>query len=91
MKSRKFKIFLNPVAGRDLKRLKKSQPDIFLKVDKAIESLSQSPFRGKQLKGKLKKCFSLRIGNYRVIYTVYPSQQSLNIARVGDRKEIYRF
>ncbi len=88
---RKFKIFIDPVAGKNLKKLKKSQPSLYSQIEQTIESLSNSPFRGKRLKGKLKQCFSLRIGNYRVIYKIYPEEASLNIIRVGDRKDIYRF
>ncbi len=89
--SRKYKIFIDPVAGRNLKRLKKSQPGRYPEVEQSIESLSLNPFQGKRLKGRLKQCFSLRIGNFRVIYKIYPEEASLNIIRVCDRKDIYRF
>jgi len=91
VKSRKFNLFLDPAAARDLKRLKRSDPEFFTKVTQVIESLSWTPFQGKQLKGKLRKIYSLRVGHYRVIYNIYASEQSVNIVRVGDRKDIYRF
>ena len=91
MEHRKFDIFLDPAAGRDLKRLKDIKPDAFSGIDNAIDSLALQPYQGKQLKGKLKKCLSLRIGKHRVIYQVYPARNAVNIIRVGDRKDIYRF
>ncbi|RLD16338.1 MAG: hypothetical protein DRI36_05800 [Caldiserica bacterium] len=42
------------------------------------------------MKGDLKDCFSLRVGDYRIIYEVYSDQKVVLIIRVGHRKEIYR-
>lgn len=55
-----------------------------------IDSLAKHPFSGKPLKGDKKGCYSLRYGDYRIIYEIYPTQKVVLIIRIGHRKEIYR-
>ena len=48
------------------------------------------PYSGNPLKGDKTGCYSLRCGDYRIIYERYPQRQTAHIIRVGDRKDIYR-
>lgn len=67
-----------------------SNPD-FLKIDAAILSLKKQPLphpQSKKLKGQDR--YRLRVGNYRVIYTVDETQKSVVIYRVRHRREVYR-
>ena len=57
---------------------------------KFINCLSGNPYYGKPLKGNKKGCYSLRVGEYRIIYEVYPSKKIVYIIRIGHRKDIYR-
>ena len=41
------------------------------------------------LTGNLSSFFKLRVGDYRVIYTIAQSQKSLAIHQIGYRREIY--
>lgn len=56
----------------------------------ALKNLYEHPEQiGKALKGKLKNGFRLRVGDYRVLYTVDAKEQIVVIFAVGHRKEIY--
>jgi mRNA interferase RelE/StbE len=49
--------------------------------------LKSEPFTGKPLRGDWKGVYSLRIGIYRVLYTV--DETTIHILFVGRRKHIY--
>ena len=85
-----FEVLADNQAVRDLKRLKKTHHPILGRIKRAIESLSKNPFVGNPLKGSKEGCYSLREGDFRIIYEVYPDEKVALIIRVGDRKEIYR-
>jgi len=56
-------------------------------ITKKIETaLSQSPHKGKQLKGEYKGFWRIRIGDYRVVYRVM--QKDVVIVAVGHRKSV---
>ena len=57
---------------------------------RAIDSLPAHPYAGKPLKGPKRGSFSLRVGDSRIIYDLYPAHQMIHLIRVGDRKDIYR-
>jgi len=42
------------------------------------------------LAGKLSGLFKLRVGDYRVIYRIIKSEDTVVIHRVGHRREVYR-
>lgn len=85
-----FKIELGSQATRDLKKLNRSNRKICLSLAQRINSLTKYPFSGNPLKGDKKGCYSLRYGDYRIIYEVHPTQKVVLVIRVGHRKEIYR-
>lgn len=67
-------------------------PDhIFLKIDRAILSLKKDPYPYPQSKGlKGEDTRRLRVGDYRVIYTVNEQQKFITISRIRHRKDVYR-
>jgi len=62
-----------------------------LRVLKAIRDvLSQDPFVGKRLKGEFEGVFSLRVGDYRVLYEVNAIEELVKLLMVEHRGRIYR-
>jgi len=86
----KFNIEFDPKAAREFKKLVLTSSSLASRLTKSIDSLSLSPFRGKPLAGSKKGCYSLREGDYRVIYEIYIKQHVIHIIRVGHRRDIYR-
>ena len=90
MNSNKFGIEVDPKAGRDLKKLRNTNLTLTNRIIKLIDTLSSHPFSGKPLKGEKCGCYSLRTGDYRIIYEVYSTEKIVHIIRIGHRKDIYR-
>lgn len=90
MSSLKLEIVIDPQAKRDLKKLKRTHNSLLPRIIHEIDSLSSSPYEGKLLSGSKAGCYSLRVGDYRIIYEVHPHKSALHIIRVGHRREIYR-
>lgn len=85
-----FNIVIDPPAVKELKKIKKGVPQIFFRLIKSIDSLVKDPFEGKPLQGNKKGCYSLREGDYRVIYEVHLDDKVVHIIAAGHRREIYR-
>ena len=85
-----FNIEFSSLAARDLKKLARTNRSLLTILSRHIDSLSNNPYSGKPLKGDKKGCYSLRHGNYRIIYEIYQQHKVVLIIRIGHRKEIYR-
>ncbi len=61
------------------------------KIRNAINRLSENPYPAgfKKLEGSKNAC-RIRIGIYRIIYTIEHKQCIIEIIKVGHRKHIYR-
>jgi len=83
-----YKLDIKKSARKELNSL----PDnIFLKIDKDILSLKTNPDphpQSKELKGENKR--RLRVGDYRVVYSIDEQQKIITIFRVRHRKDVYR-
>jgi mRNA interferase RelE/StbE len=61
------------------------------KVLSAINSLSETPRpqNSKKLKGSI-NVYRIRVGNYRVVYTIADSILIITVIKIGHRKDVYR-
>ena len=80
--------YLESVIATDIPRLSKASQR---RIKRAIETkLTSHPIEfGKPLRYSLKGARSLRIGDYRVIYTFEPDDVIL-IVKIGHRREVYK-
>ena len=62
------------------------------KIEKVIDSLAEEPrpVGVKKLKGMDEDLFRIRLGDYRIIYSVEDEIKIVDIRRVGHRKDIFR-
>jgi len=83
-----YKIEWKHSAVWELKQLPK---ETISKILKAIEELTSNPFppKTRKLEGS-EKSFRIRIGDYRIVYSVYSKTLTIEIVRVGHRKDIYK-
>ncbi|NEQ99004.1 MAG: type II toxin-antitoxin system RelE/ParE family toxin [Cyanothece sp. SIO2G6] len=74
------------------KDLKGVSSDDVEKIKQSIISLAQNPRPDgcKKLKGKSKGYFRVRVGDYRIIYTVDDGVLLVVVIAVGHRKEVYK-
>lgn len=86
-----FTVKLTNNAIKDLKKLPK---EIQEKIKSSLQILEIDPFaeilQFKKLKAR-NNLYRIRIGNYRVIYSVHMDVLVIIVIRVGHRKDVYRY
>lgn len=82
-----YRVFLSRIAEKDLEKVdKENKPRIFA----ALFDLRRDPYLGKKLEGKFYECYSLRVGQYRIIYKIYKTRLDVLIIRIGPRQGVYK-
>jgi len=73
------------------KELKKVERQIIPRILQAVEALSNNPHPpgSRKLHGA-EYTYRIRVSDYRVIYSLYADSITIEIVRIGHRKEIYR-
>jgi mRNA interferase RelE/StbE len=82
-----YTVEVKPSARRELEEL----PDnVLARVIRRLESLSRSPRPAgcKKLKGR-KDLWRIRVGDWRVIYTIDDAVKLVSVTRVAHRREVY--
>jgi len=74
-----------------IKELKRLDRPIIPRIIQAIESLAINPFPfgSRKLKGSDHSC-RIRVGDYRIVYTVFQEQPIVEISRIRHRSSVYR-
>ncbi len=81
-------VIYEPEALADLEKLSQDlRQRIVNKIDWLAENFEQ--IKPQPLSNHLSGFFKLRVGDYRVIYEVNPTEQTIIIDRVGHRSQIY--
>ncbi len=75
-------------ACKDLDGLRRAQPVLFDKVVSKIQTLKKNPKVGKVLVGPLKGKWSLRVGDWRILYGV--GQTVVLILTINHRRDVYK-
>lgn len=83
-----YRLEITPAAARDLASLPR---DARRRVDAAILALADNPHPPgvKKLRGA-EDLYRVRVGDYRVIYSVGHARLIVLVVRIGHRREIYR-
>lgn len=73
------------------KELKKLDKQIILRILQAIEKLATNPYSSgsKKLMGS-ESIYRIRVGDYRIIYNIQSSVLTIEIIKIGHRREVYR-
>ncbi|MGC2238304.1 MAG: type II toxin-antitoxin system RelE/ParE family toxin [Pyrinomonadaceae bacterium] len=83
-----YKIQWKHSAVKELKQLPK---ETIRKIYSAVDELSQNPYvRGSKKLVDSENNFRIRVGNYRIIYSVISKILIVEIISVGHRKDVYR-
>lgn len=70
--------------------LKRIAPDLALRIGERIALLASDPHPSQSRRLQNTDRFRLRVGDYRVIYSVDDSSQTVTILAVGHRRDVYR-
>ena len=71
------------------KQLDKIPPPHFNRITKAIYELANDPRPHRSLKLTGRTAYRIRIGDYRVIYTIEDKILTIFVIDIGHRKDIY--
>jgi mRNA interferase RelE/StbE len=84
-----YTVRLESSAERELKRLPR---DILRRIDAKLQSLAENPRpRGvTKLKGSEGEGWRVRIGNYRILYTIDDKVRVVSVYRIRPRPTAYR-
>lgn len=86
-----MKIFFTKTAAKELRKIRQGNPDIYRKIRESIKDLAENPFPNgyKKLKGE-DDAYRIRVGSYRVLYTVKDAELLIEVFRVGPRGDVYK-
>ena len=82
-----YKILLSNIAKKALDKLPDS---VFQRIDKRIQSLKFEPRPVGCIKLSGNESYRIRVGDYRVIYTINDKIIEIYIFNIAHRKEIYK-
>ena len=78
-------------ATKELRKIKQGNPAMSRKILEVIKDLAENPFPNgyKKLKGE-DDAYRIRVGSYRVLYTVEDAELLIEVFRVGPRGDVYK-
>jgi mRNA interferase RelE/StbE len=83
-----YDIYLKKSAERELQNLPATLHD---RVIKRLMMLKENPRPNDIKKIHGREGFRIRVGEYRVLYTINDSRKTVEVFSVAHRKEVYRF
>ena len=84
----RYSIEVSATAEKQIRKLSKADK---IRVLRAIQDLRTEPFpRGMRKLQGYEDVFRIRVGTFRIIYSVESKRLLIIILKVGHRKEIYR-
>ncbi len=84
-----YRVLIKPSAAKEIEAV--GQKEDRQRIVTRIRSLARDPrpFGSEKLSGK-EDLYRLRVGRYRVVYSVADAELAVLIVRVGHRKNVYR-
>lgn len=83
-----YTILLDSAAKRQLRKL--PQP-VSEKLDEAVRSLASDPRPSGCVKlENTKNSYRIRVGSYRIVYTVDDSDRIVKVVEAGNRRDMYK-
>ena len=87
MQNRPYAVMVEPAARRVLNKLPRQ---IQVRIISRIESLSANPRPPGAIKLSGHDAYRIRVGDYRVVYSVIDTQLLVIVVTVGNRRDVYR-
>jgi len=83
-----YKVLIDDKVIKDMKKIDKIwQKKILHKIK---TTLSKNPHKGKKLIGNLSDFYRLRVGDYRIIYSIDEEIVTVEVVKVRHRKDVYK-
>lgn len=89
-KLKKYAVVYTDDARKSIRKIDKKQQNLIKKwIEKNLIGCENPRINGKPLKGKLKKYWRYRVGNYRLIADINDNKIIITIVNVGHRQGVY--
>ena len=82
-----FEVF---ATKRFLKEFKKLDENIQKRIKERIKELQDNPYKGVPLTAGFKGKYKIRVGEYRIIYTINLKENRVYLLAIGLRKNVYK-
>jgi mRNA interferase RelE/StbE len=86
---KKYLVLISKVAARELRQLPNQEIKRVFAKSKELESNPRPP-GSKKLVGEKEDLWRIRVGDYRMIYTIDDVVAIVEIRRIGHRRDIYK-
>jgi mRNA interferase RelE/StbE len=83
-----YKILIDDKVIKDLKKIDRGWQKRI--VEKIRNTLSTDPYQGKRLVGTLSPYWRIRVGDYRIVYSIDDTTVTVEVILIRHRKEVYR-
>jgi len=80
------------LSTRAYKFFKKIPRDVYIRLINKIEELAENPFPTgvKRIFGREEKLFRIRVGDYRILYEIFPDKKVILIVNIDKRSKVYK-
>lgn len=85
-----YSVQLTNLAQKSFKKIYRGTPHIARQIGKVIDKLLLNPQMGQLLHGDLKGRRKVRVGDYRLVYTVEKKKLIIYLLTIAHRKDAYR-
>ncbi|MBU3902564.1 MAG: type II toxin-antitoxin system RelE/ParE family toxin [Candidatus Thermoplasmatota archaeon] len=82
-----YRIKVTKQFEKDFTKLKQ---DLKEGIIKKVDLLKENPYKFKRLHGRLRGKYSLRIGDYRIVYSINEDEKEVILYCFGHRKKVYK-
>lgn len=86
----KYKIEMLSSVTSDLGKIKRGNPPRWKTIKDTISELANNPRPSRCTKLKDRDAYRLRVGEYRIIYTINDEKIIVTVIRVGTRGNVYK-
>ena len=86
----RYSVELSKDAADDIDGLYHSDRKLFHRIINKVESLEGSPYEGKPLVANHKGEFSLRVGDYRIVYEIDSSNHIIYVLTIKHGQHVYK-
>lgn len=85
-----YRVELSREAAADIDALQSADRRLCGRIFKKLESLESTPQAGKPLVGNHAGEFSLRVGDYRIVYEIDRKSHTVYILTIKHRRHVYQ-
>jgi mRNA interferase RelE/StbE len=84
-----YQVIINPAARKELRKL---SPSVVTPISMKIDSLSRNPrpVGCKKLVDNKSELWRIRVGDYRILYSIDDEVRIIDVVHIGNRRDVYK-